>query len=183
MADSQSAERRTGAWRLAALVLTGLLIVAPVAEATVLRGLTVSQLRSRAEAIVEGRVVEVRTVRADGRIETIAIVRVRQVHKGEVGRRIQVRALGGELRDRRMVVQGAPHFAKGDKVLLFLYSDEGSWRSVGMFQGVWHLDSAGIVARASDSGGASLLRPENGSPAVDQPEQTMARLLGQGGAR
>jgi len=183
VANSQCAERGTAAWRLAVLLLSGLLIVAPVAEATVLRGLTVGQLRSRAEIIVEGRVVEVRTVRTEGRIETIAIVRVRQVHKGEVGRRIQVHALGGEIRDRRMVVQGAPNFAKGDKVLLFLYSDEGSWRSVGMFQGVWHLDAEGVVARASDSGGASLLRPANGNAAVDQREQSIARLIGQGGAR
>jgi len=183
VANSHSAGRGTASWRLAALVLTGLLVVAPVAEATVLRGLTVGQLRSRAEVIVEGKVIEVRTTRSEGRIETIAVVRVRQVHKGEVGRRIQVRALGGETRDRRMVVQGAPSFAKGDTVLLFLYSDEGTWRSVGMFQGVWHLDVEGRVARASDSGGASLLRPANGSPAVDQGEQSVARLVGQGGAR
>ncbi len=168
---------------MAALVLAGLLAVAPVAEATVLRGLTVGQLRSRAEAIVEGKVVEVRSLRTAGRIETIAIVRVRRVHKGEVERRIQVRALGGELRDRRMVVQGAPTFSKGDTVLLFLYGDQGSWRSVGMFQGVWHLGPEGAVARASDSGGASLLRPERGNAAVDQTEQSVARLIGQGGAR
>lgn len=148
-----------------------------------MRGLTVGQLRSRAELIVEGKVVDVRTLRTDGRIETIAIVRVRQVHKGEVGRRIQVRALGGAIRNRRMVVEGAPNFAKGDAVLLFLYSDEGSWRAVGMFQGVWHLDSEGVIARASDSGGASLLRPENGNAAVDQPERSVAWLIGHGGAR
>lgn len=148
-----------------------------------MRGLTIGQLRSRAELIVEGKVVDVRTLRTDGRIETIAIVRVRQVHKGEVGRRIQVRALGGAIRNRRMVVEGAPNFAKGDAVLLFLYSDEGSWRAVGMFQGVWHLDSEGVVARASDSGGASLLRPANGNAAVDQPERSVAWLIGQGGAR
>ena len=168
---------------LTALVLSGALVIAPVAQANVLRGLTVGQLRSRAEVIVEGKVLEVRTMRTDGRIETIAIVRVRQVHKGEVGRRIQVRTLGGEIRDRRMVVPGAPRFVKGDTVLLFLYSAADSWRSVGMFQGVWHLDSEGIVARASASGGASLLRPENGSPAVDQGEQSVARLVGRGGAR
>jgi hypothetical protein len=170
-------------WRLAALLLSGSLVVAPVAEATLLRGLTIGQLRSRAEVIVEGKVVDVRTVRADGRIETIAIVRVRQVHKGEVGRRIQVRALGGAIRDRRMVVEGAPNFAKGNAVLLFLYSDEGLWRAVGMFQGVWHLDSEGIVARANDSGGASLLQPTNGNAAVDQPERSVAWLIGRRRAR
>ena len=157
--------------------------MAPVAEATILRGLTAGQLRSRAELIVEGRVVEVRTLRSDGAIETIAVVRVRRVHKGEVGRRIQVRTLGGATRDRRMVVQGAPSFARGDAVLLFLYRDEGDWRSVGMFQGVWHLDDAGVVARVSDSGGASLMRPTQGSIAVDQPEWPVARLIGRGGAR
>lgn len=182
MAASRSAEGKSTLWRLAALVLTGLLVVAPVAEATVLRGLTVGQLRSRAELIVAGKVVDVRTVRADGRIETIATVRVRDVHKGEAGRRIQVRALGGETRDRRMVVQGAPAFAKGDTVLMFLYRDEDAWRSVGMFQGVWHLDSEGIVARASDSGGASLLRPAKGKLAVEH-EQSVARLVGREGAQ
>lgn len=165
------------------MVLTGMLVVAPLAEATVLRGLTVGQLRSAAEAIVEGKVVDVRTVRTDGRIETIATVRVRQVHKGQVERRIQVRTLGGELRDRRMVVQGAATFSRGDAVLLFLYGDGAAWRSVGMFQGVWHLDSEGVLARPSNSGGASLLRPASGHAAVDQKEQLVERLIGQGGAR
>ena len=157
--------------------------MAPIAEATVLRGLTAGQLRSRAEAIVEGKVVGVKTVRAEGRIETIAVVRVRQAHKGEVEGRIEVRALGGELRDRRMVVQGAATFSKGDSVLLFLYDDGAAWRSVGMFQGVWHLDTEGSVARPSDSGGASLLRPASGRVAVEQKEQSVARLIGQGGDR
>jgi len=183
VANSQRAGARTSSWRFAALLLTGLLVAAPVAEATVLRGLTAGQLRSRADVIIQGKVVELRTMRTEGRIETVAIVRVRQVHKGEVGRRIEVLALGGEIRDRRMVVQGAASFARGDTVLLFLYSDGGSWRPVGMFQGVWHLDSEGVVARASDSGGASLLRPAKGNPAVDQEEQLVARLIGRGGAR
>ncbi len=175
---SQLTGRPASLGRLAVLVLTGVLALAPIAEATVLRGLTVAQLRSRAEVIAEGKVVQVRTMRANGRIETVAVVRVRQLHKGEAGRRLQVRAFGGEIGGRRMMVQGAASFTKGDRVLLFLYDDGDSWRSVGMFQGVWHLDAESVVARSSDSGGASLLRPETGSAAVDQREHSVARLLG-----
>jgi len=169
--------------RLSALALVGILAAAPMVEATVLRGLTADDLRSRAELIVEGKVTSIRAERTDGRIETVAVVKISRVHKGEADRRVEVRTLGGRYRDQQMVVPGAPRFAKGERVLLFLYGDDDSWRSVGMFQGVGQLDAEGTVARASDSGGASLLRPDTGSPAVDIAEQPVRNLVGRGGAR
>jgi hypothetical protein len=165
---------------VATLALVGFLALAPVAEATVLRGLTTDDLRSRAELIVEGKITRVRTIQSDGRIETLAVLRVGEVHKGEARRRIEVRTLGGAMGSQRMVVPGAANLAKGDRVLLFLYGDADSWRPVGMFQGAWRLDADGVVARASDSGGASLLRPSSGVAAVDAGQQTVRRLVGQG---
>ncbi len=168
---------------VATAALAVMIGLAPIAEATVLKGLTLSGLRSGAELVVEGRVTKVRTEMRDGRIETIAVVRVGSVHKGEASRRIEVRMLGGRHRGMNMVVPGAARMSKGDDVLLFLYGSADAWRPVGMFQGVWQVDSDGVTARASHSGGATLMRPDNGDPAVDRAELPVSRLVGQGGAR
>ncbi len=162
---------------LASLVV--LLLVAVPVEASVLRGLTVKQLRDRAETIVAGKVISVRTERSDGRIETVARVRVQRRWRGTKDRVVTVRTLGGRLGGRRLLVAGAATLQRGDHVLLFLYRNGEQWRPVGMFQGVWRLDGEDAeIARASDSGGASLLRPASGAPAVETPARTVRQLAG-----
>lgn len=161
-----------------------LILVSGSAEATVLHGLTVKQLGQRAEAMVTGKVVSVRSENTNGRIETVARVRVRKNWRGAEGRVITVRLLGGQHQGLRVVVAGAATLQRGEKVLLFLYRSDGSWRPLGMFQGVWRLDRFGDdMARASDSGGATLLRSGTGEPAVEISERSVAQLLGKDGVR
>ena len=159
------------------------MVLAPIAEATVLRGLTLTELRTRAERVVEGKVIKVRSLRSEGRVETEVTVRVRRAHKGDFETRIRLRALGGEMGNRQMLVPGAPTFARGDEVLLFLYADGDSWRPVGMFQGVWRLDGGTDIARPSDARGASLMMPEDGRAAVLDGARRVSDLVGFGGAQ
>lgn len=168
----------------ALIVLAALaLALAGAAEASVLRAFTLSELRTRADTIVTGRVVGVRSVEVDGTIETVARVRVLQQWRGEPGRTIRVRVPGGQTSDRRLLVPGAPAFERGEELLLFLYADGRQWRPVGLFQGVWRLDpERPQVAHASTAGGAALIRPIDavGAFAVDRPERPVAQLVGGG---
>jgi hypothetical protein len=155
--------------------------LATPASASVLRGMTVKELRSGADAIVSGRVAGARAV-SDGRtIETVVRVRVAARHKGETERVITMRLPGGVADGRRLVVPGAPQLERGEQVLLFLYRAGQEWRPVGLFQGVWMLDPADTdTARSSDSGGASLLRDSGATLAVDLDRRSVAQLVGGG---
>lgn len=184
MANSRESKARIwgGRWIVGAIAAS-LVLTSLVADASVLRGLTAKELRQGADAIVAGRVVNVRTVRTEGRIETLARVRVEQAWRGE-SKVLTVRALGGYYRGKRLIVPGAATFRRGDQVLLFLYRDGDDWRPVGMFQGVWRIDSEDpSIVRPSHSGGAALVRPASGAPAVDRAERPLAGLVGAGGGR
>ena len=164
------------------LLLVAFVLTATIVEASVLRGLTVKQLRQKADAIVAGEVISVRSEARDGRIETVARVRVERSWRGTDQRVVTVRMLGGLYKGKRLVVPGAASMSRGEDVLLFLYRSDGQWRPVGMFQGVWHLlGDNGARARASDSGGVGLLRPNAGEPAVDRSERTVRQLAGSAG--
>ncbi len=177
--DSEAPSYRS----LTAALLVALLLVSAVAEGSVLRGLTVQQLRRGAEAIVVGRVVAVEHVRTDTSIETLVQIRVERAWRGDKRRRLTVRVPGGEAGARQLVVPGAPSFREGESVLLFLYEDGDAFRPVGMFQGVWRLGNDDPrMARASDSGGASLLLPDSGALAVDRAERSVTQLVGRQGA-
>jgi hypothetical protein len=154
-------------------------VLALPADASVLRGLTVGQLRSGSDAIVVGKVTGVRSV-YDGRtIETVVRVRVAAVHKGEAGRIVTVRFPGGIARGKRLTVPGAPLMGRGDQVLLFLYRAEGQFRPVGLFQGVWKIDPSDTdSALAGDPGGASLLRSSEAALAVDRQRRQISQLVG-----
>ena len=153
------------------------------ADASVLRALTLSELRQRADVIVAGKVVGLRTETREGRLETVARVRVHDSWRGAEGRTVTVRFLGGVHKGRRVIVPGAASVQRGEHVLLFLYRSADALRPVGMFQGVWRLeDEAAGVARASSAAGASVLRPRAGSAAVDRAQRTVAQLVGQQGA-
>ncbi len=138
----------------------------------------------RAESIVVGTVVSVRTVRTRTSIETVTRVRVDRSFKGGESRMLTVRTPGGLYGGRRLVVQGSPSFTKSESVLLFLYADADAWRPVGMFQGVWRLNPDDPKrARASSAGGAALLAPDSGRAAVHERERAVTQLVGSGAAR
>lgn len=165
---------------------SGLVIVAALAgtagtvDASVLRALTLQQLRDGADAIVAGKVVRVRSVRSGGSVETLVRVRVQRAWRGTDQRVVVLRAPGGFVAGRRLVVPGAPTFEQGQRVLLFLEQDGESWRPVGLFQGVWRLDpERPEAAWASPSGGAALIRGAGeAEAAVDRGSRPVRELVG-----
>lgn len=172
-----------GAVRLTAAAL--LVALAGPADGSVLRALSVDDLRAGADAVVTGKVVRIRAVRSGGSIETVVTVRVSRTWHGAAARVVVLRIPGGIADGRRLVVPGTPTFERGQEVLLFLARDGSGWRPVGMFQGVWRLDPRRPgVALASTSGGAALIRSGTDTAAVDRRERRLHELVGRvGGGR
>lgn len=175
---SRTEGRRAGV--LAALTLLALAIAVPT-EASVLRGLTLRELRLGADVIVSGEVVAVRSVRTERSIDTVVRVRVQQSYRGKVGKSVLVRVPGGEHGGLHLVVPGSPRFQRGGRVLMFLSRDGEEYRPVGLFQGVWTIDPAAPDrAIAGNPGGASVLPSADGVLAVAPGERTLRELVGGG---
>lgn len=131
--------------------------------------------------IVAGRVLSTETVFTGRTIETHTRVAVSRSYRGHA-ESVTVVTPGGRFGGRHLRVAGVPSFEPGEEVLLFLYRGAGSWRPVGMFQGVWRLDpERPDRALASAADGASLREPDQGEAAVARAERRVRELVG--GAR
>lgn len=83
------------------------------------------------QAIVVGRITDVRTVQATaGDVETVAALRVDAVVKGDIepDSFMSVRVPGGDRGRYRTVVPGAPVLRVGDAAVYFLTRESGTWR-------------------------------------------------------
>lgn len=122
-------------------VLLLFLAVVPV-RATVLVPADLRELTRDAEAIVRGVVVALDSRWLDGRrgIETIVTLDTEIYLKGALGETVQFRVAGGTLGRFRNVVVGAPQFAVGQRVIVFLGARAPSVPFVlGLNQGVYRL--------------------------------------------
>jgi len=118
------------------------------AEATVLVGADLGELSREAVAIVRGRVAAVEGQWGEGRrsIETIVTLEAERYLKGSLGGSVAFRVPGGELGRFRHLVVGAPEFAVGERVVVFLGARGPSVPYVlGFSQGVIR------IARATDA--------------------------------
>ncbi|MGQ0736236.1 MAG: hypothetical protein ACT4QD_21605, partial [Acidobacteriota bacterium] len=92
------------------------------AQATATRPTDLTTLTAESFAIAHGRVVDVRA-RASGdgvRIETLVTFDVGTYLKGDLGETVTFVVPGGTLGRYRSLVVGAPEFAVGQEVVLFL---------------------------------------------------------------
>jgi hypothetical protein len=111
-----------------------------------------SEMVTASELVVHGRVVDIRPqIVGDRRtIETVVTLTVLDAIKGQPGATVYFRVPGGQIGRYRRFMVGAPEFAAGDEVVLFL---KGRPPAVpfpfGLSQGVYR------VVRAGD--GRSLL--------------------------
>jgi hypothetical protein len=101
-----------------------------------------------ARAIAVGRVVALEARWNDGRhgIETLVTVEVEQYLKGDLGTAVTVRTPGGQIGPYLSMMPGAPRFAEGDEVVLFLAGSGPALPHVlGLGQGVFRIvvDGAG----------------------------------------
>jgi len=139
---------------LLSLFLIGVLAVPT--RATVLIPADLGELSRDALAIARGRVaaVDARWTEDRATIETIVTLEVESYLKGTLGSTLRYRVPGGELGRFRSIVVGAPAFAVGDRVVVFLGAHGPSVpHLLGMSQGVFR------VSRAGDNSGWLVTSP------------------------
>jgi PKD repeat protein len=112
------------------------LLSAAVAQATTIVLPSDDQLIAKSPVIVEGTVLSTTPADRDGRIVTETVVQVARTIKGNVPQTITVSELGGELNGRLTKLFGAPAFAEGEHVLLFLEAaPQGGYRTMDLYVG------------------------------------------------
>jgi hypothetical protein len=132
------------------VILIGL-IFAPPLTATVVIPADLGDLSREAFAIVRGEVIAVegRWAGADrNAIETIVTLKSEASLKGPLRSTVQFRVPGGRLGRYRKIVMGAPQFAPGQRVIVFLGATAPSLPFVlGLSQGIFRVvgGSAGMV--------------------------------------
>lgn len=162
----------------AAMALLG--FCAPAAQATVLVEVPIEDMAADADAIVLATVEEVGVylVRRGGMLEawTRTTLQVREWLAGEGGATVDVHEPGGEWLNGGTAVAGAPRYAPGERVLVFLWRDpQGRMRTYGMVQGRFVIqpavrgvpetvsrdfDHVGLVQHARGAGRPGPARPE-----------------------
>ena len=142
------------------------------ARASVLVKLSLSEMTARAEHVLVGRVEKVTSqfvTGQDGMIWTEVYIRcarsIRGVREGEV---LKVRHLGGTVGELGQKVFGEASYRMGEEVLILAEEREGTYFSIGMAQGKFHVDrSNGTPLVQVDLAGAEILSP-TGTPATGQ---------------
>ena len=113
-----------------------------------IRPLTVEDLATRAARICHGRVEAVEVAReASGNFITRIEIATHSIWKGSPTNRITVTQPGGTLGSRRVVIPGAPTFAPGEEVVLFLsLNPRGEWLTLDLAQGKFSVERNGSNA-------------------------------------
>jgi hypothetical protein len=138
-------------WRLrCALCLVPWALCLDVASATTVIPATLDDIVAGSQLIVHGRVVEVQAQAAGDRrsIYTVVTVAVDEAIKGAPGRTVSFRTPGGQVGRYRRVVVGAPEFATGEQVIVFLRGGGAAIPSLfGLSQGVYKVTRAEAAQR------------------------------------
>lgn len=138
------------------------------ASASVFVAMDRAELVAASQAVVVGRVLDVRSFWNDDAtaILTEAVVQVDETVAGDSPRIVTVRTFGGTVGSLRIEAHGFPTFERGKRMLLFLDGVGGTAEVVGYQQGQFR-----IVTRVSDGMDVAV-------PAVDAGA-TLVRMDGQ----
>jgi hypothetical protein len=123
------------------LVAGALCLPVPV-SATVILPADFDTVVTDSRMIVHGRVVDVRSELTGPRreIESVITVAVIESFKGTAGTSVMFRSPTGQVGRYRRVLVGAPEFAEGDEVVLFLQGRPPAMPTVfGLSQGVYRV--------------------------------------------
>jgi hypothetical protein len=124
------------------IVAIGVVAAAATISATVVVPADLPTAVAESDVIVHGRVVDARSaVTAPPRgIETFVTVAVVEALKGAPGRHVIFRVPNGQVGRYRRVVAGAPEFAEGDEIVVFLRGAPPQIPSLfGLSQGVYRV--------------------------------------------
>jgi len=136
------------------LVTSASLLLVSTAGATVVLPADFATVVDGSQAIVHGRVSDVRSLMAGDRrsIYSLVTVTVQEVLKGARTSTVTFRVPNGQVGRYRRVVVGAPEFARGDEVVVFLSGQAPAVPApFGLNQGVYR------VGRSAD--GRSIVAP------------------------
>jgi hypothetical protein len=130
------------------------MLLASPAAATVYLPVDFQQMVTASQAIIHGRVVDVRSEVTRDRMMVVSYVtlHVDESLKGSIGESVTFRVPGGQVGRYRRIIVGAPRFERGDEVVVFLSARGPSFPYLfGLSQGVYR------VARAAD--GRAIVTP------------------------
>jgi hypothetical protein len=130
------------------------MLVASPAAATVYVPVDFREMVTASQAIVHGRVVDVRSEVTRDRMMVVSYVTLETSEdlKGSFGRSVTFTVPGGQVGRYRRIIVGAPQFERGDEVVVFLSARGPSLPYLfGLSQGVYR------VARAAD--GRAVVTP------------------------
>jgi hypothetical protein len=134
------------------IILICVLAIGVPLSAITVKPLSFAELVDGSTAVVHGRVSEVRGQwTADRhRIDSLVTIEVIDYLKGSLGDHVTVRVPGGQVGGMVNVIPGAPTFADGDRVVLFLKAEGPSIPVLtGTTQGVYRVTtdprSGGLV--------------------------------------
>jgi hypothetical protein len=130
------------------------MLLASPAGATVYLPVDFQQMVTASQAIIHGRVVDVRSEVTRDRMMVVSYVtlHVDESLKGSIGESVTFRVPGGQVGRYRRIIVGAPRFERGDEVVVFLSARGPSFPYLfGLSQGVYR------VARAAD--GRAIVTP------------------------
>lgn len=134
--------------------------------ATIMVPLTDEEAVSKADLIVQGRILDVRSFWNKERtaILTEARIQVEDTILGEPSRIVAVRTIGGQVGDVRIVFEGGPELKAGDRQLLFLKRHwDGAFRVLGARQRQYRIRTT----RDGREMAVPLIEP---GPALETPE-------------
>ena len=160
---------RTARW---ILCLVGCALWVDSARATVLMPADFATVVNDAGLIVHGRVMDVRSALTGPQrtIESFVTLAVFESLKGDPGPTVTFRVPNGQVGRYRRILVGAPEFADGDEVVVFLRGRAPAMPSiVGLSQGLYRVshDAAArpLVMPPVAAGGAGAERVVRGDPA------------------
>ena len=142
-------------------------IAADLASATTLVPAEFGQMAREAEVIVHGTVVSVQGQLGPRRqIESLVTLQVVDTWKGTPAAQTTFRVPGGRVGQLRRVMVGAPQFAAGDEVILFLKGRAPALAMpYGLSQGVYRVARAGGAATVTPTVATGGGRATRGDPA------------------
>jgi hypothetical protein len=119
------------------MLVCAVLLVAGGAQATSFVVPDDNELIQKSAAIAVGTVEGSYVQELNGTIETVYEIRVERALKGlpRVQELLRMVSPGGVIGDRGLYVASSPHFAQGDRVLLFLNRNHGRWETTDLTLG------------------------------------------------
>jgi hypothetical protein len=161
---------------LIAIALSWLLLPPIVARADQPTPLSIEQLTSESQLILQG-IVRTKSVQRDaaGRIYTKVELEVSEVWKGTLAtNRFTIVHGGGILGEIQTVVSGQAEYEVGEEVVAFLViNPEGQGVSIGLAQGKFHVWQEGAngekLVRNPFHGGEAAAPPASGNAAQSAP--------------